>query len=132
VKIANGVAQNVAFTNNLASHGDYGIIGTNRAVGNDSIAAYLPGANVTRNVLAGGRNSAYPPGNLFPSVDEFLKQFVDLGNSDYRLVPGSSWLNAGTDRRDLGANIGMIPLSLARPGSPDGRPERPRRPIKGH
>jgi hypothetical protein len=132
VKIAQGVAQNVAFTNNLASHGDYGIIGTNRAVGNDSIAAYLPGANVTRNVLAGGRNSAYPPGNLFPSVDEFLKQFVDLGNSDYRLVPGSSWLNAGTDRRDLGADIGMIPLLLARPGSPDRRPERPRRPPGGH
>jgi hypothetical protein len=128
VKLATGVAQNVTFTNNLASHGDYGIIGTNRAVGNDSIAAYLPGANVTRNVLAGGRNASYPPGNLFPTVDEFLKQFVDSGAGDYRIVPGSPWLKAGTDSLDLGADIGRIPLFLARPGRPDRRPDRPRRP----
>jgi hypothetical protein len=128
VKVATGVAQNVTFTNNLASHGDYGIIGTNRAVGNDSITAYMPGANVTRNVLAGGRNASYPPGNLFPTMDEFLKQFVDFGGGDYRLVPGSPWLKAGTDRRDLGADISMLPLSLARPERPERRPDRPRRP----
>jgi hypothetical protein len=129
VKMSTGVAQNIAITNNVASHGEYGIIGTNHGVGNDSIAAYLPGANITRNVIAGGRSSVYPPGNLFPSVDEFRRQFVDAGARDYRLVPGSSWLKAGTDRRDLGADIGMIPLSLVRPGNPERRPVRPEKPA---
>jgi hypothetical protein len=128
VKIANGVTQNVVITNNLASHGDYGIIGTNHGVGNDSISAYLPGANITRNVIAGGRSTVYPPGNLFPSVDEFRRQFVDPGARDYRLVPGSGWLKAGTDRRDLGADVVFVALSLGRSGDAErGRPVRPPR-----
>jgi hypothetical protein len=117
VKIAGGVTQNIVITNNVASHGDYGIIGTNRGVGNDSIGAFLPGANITRNVIAGGRSGAYPPGNLFPNVDEFRKQFVDMRARDYRLVPDSPWLKAGTDRRDLGADLGLMP-SFARPRNP--------------
>jgi hypothetical protein len=131
VKIGSGITQNIAITNNIASHGNYGIIGTNHSVGNDSIAAYLPGANITRNVIAGGRSSVYPPGNLFPSVEEFQRQFVDAGAGDYRLVPGSPWLKAGTDRRDLGADIAMIPMSLAGPRNPDRRPPRPERPRAG-
>src|SRR5262245_17819386 len=54
VKISHGAAPNVAFTNNVATHGTYGIIGTNHGIGNDSIAAFLPGATIARNVLAGG------------------------------------------------------------------------------
>jgi hypothetical protein len=38
-------------------------------------------------------------------------------------------LKAGTDRRDLGADIAMIPLSLLRPGHPERRPSRPNRPT---
>jgi hypothetical protein len=130
VKIATGVTQNLAFTNNLASHGNYGIIGTNKGVGNDSIATYLPGANITRNVIAGGRSAVYPPGNLFPSVDEFRKQFVDPGARDYRLVPGSPWLQAGTDRRDLGADLRRVPGMADRPiESGRGRPVSPVRPL---
>jgi hypothetical protein len=104
VKIAHGVTQGFVFTNNIAGHGEYGIIGTNRGIGNDSIAAYLPGATITRNVIAGGKAAAYPSGNLFPSLDELRKQVVD-----YRLASGSSWLRAGTDRRDLGANPDLVP-----------------------
>jgi hypothetical protein len=56
-------------------------------------------------VIAGGRSAVYPPGNLFPSVEEFRRQFVDAAARDYQLVPASPWLKAGTDRRDLGADI---------------------------
>ncbi len=128
IKIGGGVTQNMVITNNVASHGDYGIIGTSHGVGNDSISAYLPGANITRNVIAGGRSTVYPPGNLFPSVDEFRRQFVDPGARDYRLVPGSAWLKAGTDRRDLGADVGFVTLSLGHVGDHERvRPVRPPR-----
>ncbi|OLC42647.1 MAG: hypothetical protein AUH43_22100 [Acidobacteria bacterium 13_1_40CM_65_14] len=104
VKIAHGVTSGFTMTNNIASHGEYGIIGRDRGIGNDSIAAYLPGATITRNVIAGGKASAYPSGNLFPSVDDVRKQLAG-----YRLVASSPWRRAGTDGRDLGANPDLVP-----------------------
>ena len=109
VKIAHGVTQGFRMTNNVASHGEYGILGRDRGIGQDSITAYLPGAIVTRNVIAGGKASAYPSGNLFPSLDELRKQFVNAEGRDYRLIPGSPWLRAGTDGRALGASADAIP-----------------------
>ncbi|HZT75267.1 MAG TPA: hypothetical protein VFA27_01320 [Vicinamibacterales bacterium] len=108
IKIAHGVTNGLTFTNNVAAHGDYGIIGTNHGIGIDSINTFLPGAAVTRNVMAGGRAAVYPPGNLFPTVDDFKKQFVNFAGRDYRLVPGSAWRNAGTDGKDLGADMTAI------------------------
>ena len=109
VKIAHGVAPGVTLTNNVALHGDYGIIGSDHGVGNDSIAAYLPGATVTRNVLAGGKPSAYPPGNLFPEINEFRSQFTAFGTRDYHLSAESVWRRAGTDGKDLGADLSQLP-----------------------
>jgi hypothetical protein len=108
VKIAHGIAQGMTITNNIALHGDYGIIGNDHGVGNDSIRTYLPGAAVTRNVIAGGNASAYPPGNLFPSVDEFRRQFVGFDAHDYHLAPQSSWRHAASDGRDLGADLAIV------------------------
>jgi len=108
IKIAHGVTSGVVITNNLAAQGDYGIIGTDHGIGTDSINAYMPGANVTHNVIAGGRASAYPPGNLFPSLDDFRSQFVNFAAHDYRLSPTSGWHKAATDGRDLGADMTVI------------------------
>jgi len=122
VKIAHGLATGFTLTNNLASHGDYGIIGTDHGVGNDSISAYLPGAQIANNVLAGGNRSAYPAGNQFPSVDDFRRQFVGFATHDYRLVPRSAWLGAGTDGRDLGADLSRV-IDAARVRAPAVRPK---------
>jgi hypothetical protein len=109
MKLADGQAADFAFTNNLARHGDYGIIGTDHGIGSDSIAAYLPGARIERNVLAGGEGRRYPPGNEFPAVADFTRHFQSYGRRNYRLVLSSPWRRAGTDGRDLGADMSALP-----------------------
>lgn len=108
IKIANGVTGGFAFTNNITSHGDYGIIGVDRGIGNDSIGAYLPGAQITKNVIAGGSSRQYPPGNFFPPMEEFRSQFVSFAAHNYALVLTSPWRQTGTDGRDLGASFANV------------------------
>ena len=117
VKIANGVTDGFTFTNNIAAHGDYGIIGRDHGVGADSIRAYLPGAKIAGNVIAGGLSRLYPPGNLFPDIAEFRRQFVNFGERDYRLTASSPWRRAGLDGRDLGA-AGNGPPAVPSPPKP--------------
>jgi len=104
-----GPIEGFVFTNNVAAHGLYGIIGDNRGIGNDTIRAFLSGSIIAANVIAGGNRSVYPPGNLFPSMDEFRAQFVDFGGHDFRLRPGSPWLTAARDGKNLGAELARLP-----------------------
>jgi hypothetical protein len=94
------------FTNNLIRHGAYGIIGADRAPGNDSIRAYLPASQISSNVIADGDSNRYPPGNTFPTSAQFQGQFVSYAGGDYRLSTASPWQNAGNDGNSLGATIG--------------------------
>jgi hypothetical protein len=117
------------YTNNLAKHNSYGFIGTDHGIGNDSIAAYLPGANIERNVLADGVAGRYPATNSFPSSAQFESQFVSYAAGDYRLTAASPWRNAGTDGRDLGASFdrgfggGASPGAAPAPRPPVRRPD---------
>jgi hypothetical protein len=126
---SNGVAKisdrvdGFVFTNNIAAHGLYGIIGDNHGVGNDSIRAFLSGSTIAANVIAGGNRSVYPPGNFFPSMDEFRAQFVDFDAHDFRIRAGSAWTTASTDGRGLGADLTRLPKVPER--------EAPTRPRKG-
>lgn len=100
--------ENLHFTNNLARHNQFGIIGESAGVGRTAIVAYVDQDEVRRNVLAGGDASRYPPDNLFPSVGEFMAEFVDTAHDDYRLRSTSGFRGAGTDGAPLGANIEEI------------------------
>ncbi len=115
IKLADGVSRDFVFSNNLAHHGDYGIIGTDRGVGDDSIRTYLPGARIERNVLAGGDGRRYPPGNFFPSVGELPRHFQDYASGNFRLALGSPWRRAASDGRDIGANVGAVAAATRRP-----------------
>jgi len=106
-----GIVEAFTFTNNIASHGAYGIIATNHGVGNDSIRASLPRSTITANVLAGGDANLYPSGNLFPTPEELGRQFVNVPAGDFRLVPASAWARRGTDGRPLGADVSQLPAA---------------------
>jgi hypothetical protein len=96
------------FEDNIARHNTYGVFGTGRSPGMDSLTTFFPGAVFTHNVLAGGNASRYPGGNLFPSVDEFERQFENFKDGDYRLAPSSSWKGAASDGSDLGASMDAL------------------------
>jgi hypothetical protein len=92
------------FTNNVARHNTYGIIGGGQGMGRDTLDYYFPGSLIARNVLAGGKASRYPSGNLFPTEAQFQAHFVNYAGGDFTLVPGTDWERAGTDGLDLGAD----------------------------
>jgi hypothetical protein len=113
-----------AFENNITSYGLYGIKGSDRVQGSDTLNDYLPGAIVTDNVLIGRPDQAvlYPSGNSFPaSLDDV--GFVDLASGNYRLAASSPYVGAGTDGKDLGADIDAILAAMnptAVPQAPTG------------
>jgi len=56
------------FTNNVARHNEYGVIGDGTGPGRSTLEKYFPGAVFQKNALAGGRSALYPPGNFFPAT----------------------------------------------------------------
>jgi len=110
------------YTNNLSRHGSYGVMGTNLAYGLGSITAYFPAVTFRRNLLSGGSASRYPPDNFFSP--DFDTLFANRAVGDYRLLPGGPFANAGTDGRDLGAEMGTV-LALISSGPPPPLPTIP-------
>jgi hypothetical protein len=115
-----------AFTNNIATIGEYGFAASGKGIGNDAIRASLPSASVTGNVLVGAIPGSYPQGNFFPTADQFYAQVMNAETRDFRLKPSSPWTNAASDRTNPGANGpngAQLPVYLP-PPSPCGPPVR--------
>jgi hypothetical protein len=93
------------FTNNIARHNAYGIKGSDRGIGSDTISAFFPASLISNNVIADGDPSRYPSDNRFPSSAEFRRQFVAYDQGDFRLAPASPWNSASTTGSALGAHI---------------------------
>src|SRR2546422_9119497 len=77
----------------------------------------------------------YPPGNFSPGSFQDVG-FLDLTGRDYRLSPSSPFHRAGTDGRDIGADLdalsaalqaaqGRDPGRIANPGRGEGPPGGP-------
>jgi hypothetical protein len=96
------------YTNNLSKHNQYGIYGNGYGAGFVSLNIYFPGATIRRNVMAGGDASKYPADNFFPPASQFLGNFVSAASGNYRLALSSPYNDAGTDGRDVGADIDAL------------------------
>jgi hypothetical protein len=88
-------------------------MGTGTGVGLDTLNRQFSDWAMTKNAIigvqaAGVNPSVYPTGNFWPA-DYAAVQFVDYAGSNLRLATGSPYKNAGTDGKDLGANIDSLP-----------------------
>jgi hypothetical protein len=99
------------YTNNIAKHGTYGIMGENGRPGQYSIDKYFPSSNITYNVLAGGTASNYPKPNAFPTLTQWTASFP--GGDDYRILTTSVFYGAGIGGSVPGANIGTVSAAVS-------------------
>ena len=117
------------YTNNLSKHNRYGVKGESRGVGTATLAAVFPGYVFRGNVLAGGSASLYPSGNFFPTVSELMASFLNASAGDYALTGTSAFNNAGTDGKDIGADITRVDAAQGGGGVPHEEPDTPSEPT---
>ncbi|MBI2797606.1 MAG: Ig-like domain-containing protein [Gemmatimonadetes bacterium] len=108
---------NLFFTNNiLLRGGTYLIKGSGSAEGLGTVTTWMSGTiSFQKNALIGASPAAYGgilTGQLFPA-DIPTVAFTDVAAKNYTLTAGSPLKNAGTDGRDLGADIATVNLKTA-------------------
>jgi hypothetical protein len=118
--------QNPIFRNNLFQRGTYGIFGSGVGEGTPALQTFTTGWTFAKNVIIGGPASLYPPQNCspastcFPPTDSEVG-FVNAGADDYRLcetgmsgcAAPSPYKNAGTDGKDIGADMNALLTATA-------------------
>jgi hypothetical protein len=104
---AEGVSKGFVYTNNITPHNRYGVHGSGRGTGLDTLAADFPGSLFQHNVLIHGKCAEYPAGNFCPATVEDVG-FVDYAAGDYRLAQGSPFSGAAGDGTDIGADIDAV------------------------
>jgi hypothetical protein len=96
------------FTNNIAVSTTYGFLGSGTGQGLGALNAFFSGWTFANNALLVGPESAYPPGNFFPAAIADIG-FTNLSTGNYLLLATSPYHAAGTDGRDLGADLALMP-----------------------
>lgn len=97
------------YTNNIAPHNRYGVIGTDKGAGQSTISTYFPGAKFKRNVLVGASPGSYPSDNFFPRSLQGVG-FASAG--DYRLASDSAYRSEADDGSDIGVDVEQLCASL--------------------
>lgn len=101
------------FSNNIVPDNAWAVMGSGAAAGNGTIAAYFPGAVVSRNVFIGGNAGTYPVNNYFPAgVAEV--QFRGIATGDYGLAGSSPYAAAATDGAAVGVDQTAIDALIPR------------------
>jgi len=93
-------------TNNLLSQQSYAIYGDTKGQGTVALNYYTPAAIVQRNTFAGASAKLYPVGNDFPTMAQWLADFVNpsVAVADYHLKSTSLSNNAASDGKDIGVD----------------------------
>jgi hypothetical protein len=124
--MSNPKMSNFVYTNNLVRAGEYPLWSSGGTTNcafygvpittlNNCFRPYLFLKNALISSPANYPPSKWPAGNFFPA-DPAVVEFVNFnhGNGgDYRLLPSSPYKNAGTDGRDLGADIDVVDSQIA-------------------
>ena len=110
------------FSNNLAPHNDYGVLGSGRGMGSGTLNYYFPACVFARNVLVGGPGAVYPANNFFPAQMSAVG-FSDLAGGNYRLALNSLYHSAATDGADIGVNFDALQTAIGG-GAPGNQPPR--------
>jgi hypothetical protein len=113
-------ASGVVITNNLLRDNAYGIFGDGSSPGNAALAEYAPDAIVARNTIGGASSSRYPANNLYPTVAQWLADFIGAASGDYQLLSGSESKGAATDGTDTGVNFTTLNSAQSGTSSSDG------------
>ena len=110
--------ENFTFRNNIIRRGNYGLrytkspggIQTEGSVSWDLSVGTSTTKIFEKNVISGATCSLYTDSvNQFcPSEATLQSNFVNYANNDYRLAGTSAWKLAGTDGKDIGADINAI------------------------
>ncbi len=98
------VASSFFFTNNIVGRGDYGVKGSGQSEGTDSLATYASSYIFQRNAIIGVSSAVYPANNFFPSSIASVG-FANYAGFNWQLSGSSPYKNAGTDGKDLGADM---------------------------
>jgi hypothetical protein len=116
-------ADQFVFQDNITTFGSYGFLGTGTGSGLLTLNTYYTNWTMTHNAIIGPDNSSsYPSGNFWPSSTGAVG-FVNYAGDNYRLLSSSPYKNAGTDGKDLGADIDAIEAAIAGAGgTPDTAP----------
>ena len=120
-------------TNNLFRSNTYAVFGDKYGQGTVAFNQYTPGAIVQHNTFAGASAKLYPVGNDFPTIAQWLTDFVGAGSANYQLDASSLSNNAGTDGTDLGVDFAELNAALnnATPPPPPPPPPPPSPPPNG-
>ncbi len=106
------VTNGFVFTNNIVTHGSYGIMFSGSGIGNVTIKAYLPNSSIAGNVLIAAKTEQYPAKNFFPATPDAVG-FVDLAGDDLRLAAKSPYKGKAVDGKDPGADVDLITRATA-------------------
>ena len=107
-----GLTDRFTFTNNLATYGNYGFFGRGTSDGLSTLTGHFSNYRFAKNAIIGGNTSHYPAGNFAPA-NVAAVQFVNYTGGDYRLAAGSPYKNAGTDGKDIGADVSLVPSGIS-------------------
>ena len=116
-RVTGGPIAGFVFTNNLLNHNAYGIFGIGPGVRQPDAqptTRQAPSCSETSWPATPRVASRYPADNQFPSLAAFNATFRNAAAQDYRLVPGSPYVDAGTDGRNIGCDFTTLSPSLRR------------------
>jgi len=106
----------LVITNNMFRKGNFGIHGDALGEGTNSLQTDAPGYVFTNNDIAGASSSVYPAGNFFDSTTTWQGQFTSWaadGSGDYHIRAAATMHNAGTDGKDVGADVTAVLAAVA-------------------